>query len=80
MLGEIATMAGYVKAPRTTYVVRHPVKAMRMARVRRGMADVLTPTRLAVGIGVLAAIPLGIWIGRLILESRRESALENQEA
>ncbi len=80
MLGEIATMAGYVKAPRTTYVVRHPVKAMRMARVRRDIGDMVTPTRLALGIGVIAAIPLGIWIGRRILEARRESSLEEQGA
>ncbi len=80
MLGEIATMAGYVKAPRTTYVVRHPVKAMRMARVRRDIGDMVTPMRLGVGIGVLVAIPLGIWIGRRILEARRESSLEEQGA
>lgn len=74
MLGEIATMTGYVKAPRTTYVVRHPMKAMRMARVRRDV----TPARIAMGVGALAAIPLGIWLGRRILEWRRESALEDQ--
>lgn len=74
MLGEIATVAGYVKAPKPTYVVRHPLKAMRMARVRRDV----TPARVAMGIGALAAIPLGIWIGRRIMEARREAALESQ--
>ncbi len=73
MLGEIATMAGYVKAPKTTYVVKHPLKAMHMARVRRDITDVFTPGRLALGLGALAAIPFGIWLGRRFAESRRMS-------
>ncbi len=80
MLGEIATMTGYVKAPKRTYVVRHPVKAMRMARVRRDVGDIFTPARLALGVGALVAIPLGLWLGRRILEARREQSLENQAA
>jgi hypothetical protein len=75
MLGEIATAAGYVKAPRATFVVKHPVRAMRMARVRRDIRENLTRTRIALGLGILAAIPLGIWLGRRIIESRREEEL-----
>lgn len=71
MLGEIATMTGYVKAPRTTYVVKHPLKAMRMARVRRDIGDTFTPTRVALGLSLLAAIPLGLWLGRRYAASRR---------
>jgi len=78
MLGDIATVAGYVRAPRATYVVRHPVKAMRRARVRREIGSALTPARLGLGIGTLAAIPLGVWLGRQILQARRERALESQ--
>lgn len=71
MLGEIATVAGYVKAPRTTYVVKHPLKARRMARVRRDIADAFTPVRIGMGVAALLAIPLGIWLGRRFVESRR---------
>lgn len=71
MLGELATMTGYVKAPRTTYVVKHPLKAMHMARVRRDIGDSFTPTRIGVGLAALIAIPLGIWLGRRFAESRR---------
>ncbi len=80
MLGEIATMAGYVKAPRTTFVVKHPVRAMRMARVRRGIGSALTPGRLALGIGALAAIPFGIWLGRRIMQARREESLQDLQS
>ena len=71
MLGDIATVAGYVKAPRTTYVVKHPIRAMRMARVRRDIGQALTPGRVALGLGVLAAIPAGIWLGRRYVDWRR---------
>jgi len=74
MLGDIATVAGYVKAPRTTYVVKHPIRAMRMARVRRDIGQALTPGRVALGLGVLAAIPMGIWLGRRYVDWRRANA------
>ena len=71
MLGEIATVAGYVKAPKTTYVVKHPIRAMKMARVRRDIGDTLTPGRVVLGLGIVAAIPLGIWLGRRYVDWRR---------
>ncbi len=74
MLGEIATMAGYVKAPKTTYVVKHPIRAMKMARVRRDLGDTFTPGRVALGLGLLAAIPAGIWLGRRYVDWRRANA------
>ncbi len=74
MLGDIATVAGYVKAPKTTYVVKHPIRAMKMARVRRDLEDALTPGRIALGLGVLAAIPAGIWFARRDRDWRRANA------
>jgi hypothetical protein len=74
MLGEMATMTGYVKAPGTTYVVKHPLKARKMARVRHELEDAFTPGRLALGLSVLAAIPLGIWLGRRYAQVRRARA------
>ncbi len=71
MLGEIATVAGYVKAPKTTYVVKHPIRAMKMARVRRDLGDAFTPGRVALGLGLLVAIPAGIWLGRRYVDWRR---------
>ncbi len=74
MLGEIATVAGYVKAPKTTFVVKHPLRAMKMARVRRDLGDTFTPGRIALGLGLLAAIPAGIWLGRRYRAGRRANA------
>ncbi len=74
MLGDIATMAGYVKAPKTTYVVKHPIRAMKMARVRRDLGDALTPGRIALGLGVLAAVPAGIWFARRYRDWRRANS------
>ncbi len=74
MLGEIATVAGYVKAPKTTYVVKHPIRAMKMARVRRDIGDAFTPGRVALGLGLLAAIPAGIWLTRRYLDWRQANA------
>ncbi len=82
MLGEIATVTGYVKAPKTTFVVKHPLRAMKMARVRRDIGGALTPGRLALGLGILAAIPAGIWLGRRYVDWRRgngESELATEE-
>jgi hypothetical protein len=72
MLGEIATMTGYVKAPKTTFVVRHPVKSLRMARVRREMEDAITRERIALGMGALAALSLTVWLGERWLVWRRD--------
>ncbi len=74
MLGDMATMTGYVKAPKTTFVVKHPIRAMKMARVRRDLEDALTPGRIALGLGVLAAIPAGIWLARRYRDWRRANA------
>jgi len=74
MLGEISTMTGYVRAPKTTYVVKHPIRAMRMARVRRDLEEALTPGRIALGLGVLAAIPAGIWFARRYRDWRQANA------
>jgi hypothetical protein len=70
MLGGILEMTGYAKAPKATFAIRHPVRTARLAKRRRTMENALTPTRLALGLGVLTAIPLGIWLGRRYLVER----------
>ncbi len=74
MLGDIGTMAGYVKAPKTTYVVKHPIRAMKMARVRRDLEDAVTPARIALVLGALVAIPAGIWFARRYRDWRAANA------
>jgi hypothetical protein len=58
MLGRIAKFVGYTKAPKATYMLRHPVKgAIALRASRRGL------NRAAVGAGAAAlALPLGWWL------------------
>lgn len=58
MVGKIATLIGYKKAPKATFVMKHPVK---------GTAALMAvhPKRTLAGLGAaVAAVPLGIWYAR----------------
>lgn len=62
---KVKTLVSYVKRPKTTFVLRHPVRAIRAARVRHDLKEAFQPRRVALGIGAAAlAVPLGLWIGR----------------
>lgn len=65
MLGAIATVVAYTRKPKPTYVLRHPVQAVRIMKFRHDVREAFTPGRIAVGLGVAAlAVPLGLWLGR----------------
>lgn len=64
MLGTIVNLASYRKAPRATFIMRHPVRAARIMKVRHDLRDAFSPGRVALGLGAAAAIPLGFWVRR----------------
>lgn len=62
---NVETMVSYIRKPRTSYIFKHPLKAMKAARVRSDLRDAFNPKRVAIGLGAAAlAVPLGLWIGR----------------
>ncbi|HSJ07998.1 MAG TPA: hypothetical protein VK936_14940 [Longimicrobiales bacterium] len=63
MIGSIAKMVAYNKAPKTTFALLHPKKALRLRKFRRDMAHSTAPRVAAIGAAVLA-LPLGLWLGR----------------
>lgn len=57
MLKKIATMIGYAKAPKATFVVKHPVKGTKALLAAKGAKGLLT-TRAGATLGALVALPL----------------------
>ncbi len=60
MLAKIATLIGYKKAPKATFVLRHPVKGTKAFLAARGVKGLFTG-RTGLALGAVAAIPLGLW-------------------
>lgn len=60
MIGRIATLVGYSKAPKATFVLKHPVKGTRMFLAARGAKGLVTG-RTGLVLGAMAALPLGMW-------------------
>jgi hypothetical protein len=64
MIGSLAKMVAYNKAPRATFAVMHPRKALRLRKLRKDMLT--SPATRVAAIGAAAvALPLGLWLGRL---------------
>jgi hypothetical protein len=63
MLGRIATLVGYSKAPRATFVMRHPVKGTRALVAAKGIKGLVT-TRAGAALSAMALLPVGIWAAR----------------
>lgn len=67
MIGSLARMVAYHKAPKTTFAVLHPRKAMKLRRLRRDLRTSPAPRVAAAGAAVTMAalaLPLGLWLGR----------------
>jgi hypothetical protein len=80
MFSGVKTLVRYSRKPRTTFFLRHPVKAIRIARVRHDLKQAFQPKRVAIGLGAATlAVPIGLWIGRKFGPSRME-ALETPAA
>jgi len=66
VIGSILTMAGYPKAPRATFMLKHPVKSWKIVRMRRTMRHRLADPRFMAGLGAALALPIGLWVrGRM---------------
>jgi hypothetical protein len=62
MIGSLARMVAYSKAPRTTFAVLHPKQALQLRRLKK---DFRSPAPRVAAIGAAAlALPLGLWLGR----------------
>jgi hypothetical protein len=69
MFRKIATMIGYAKAPKATYLVKHPVEGTRNLLALRGARSLLKGRAGAIAAGVAAsaaAVPLAIFMGKKI--------------
>ena len=62
MIGTALKLIAYSKAPRTTFTVRHPVKAVRLKKMNWDMKHAYAPRVAALGAAALA-IPIGLWLG-----------------
>ena len=63
MLGMIASLYSYRTAPKATFFLKHPGKAIQARRTwSRLTGD--TARNIALGVGAAAvAVPLGLWLG-----------------
>lgn len=65
MFRTIATTLGYAKAPKATYMLRHPKKGLKMWAVAKGLKS-STGRKLTTGVlgaGALAlAVPVGLYL------------------
>lgn len=67
MIKKLSGMLGYMKAPKTTYLVRHPVKGPKNLLALRGAKSLLKTKGAAIAAGVVAgaaAIPLVLMANR----------------
>ncbi|CAN5629665.1 hypothetical protein BH23GEM9_BH23GEM9_05360 [soil metagenome] len=69
MIGSLLKMVAYSKAPRATFALAHPGKAMKLLRFRRELVNSPVPRAAALGAAVLA-LPLGMALGRLTGRNR----------
>lgn len=63
MLKKIATALGYAKAPKATFVMKHPVKGTKALLVAKGAKGLVT-TRAGAMLGAVVAVPLGFLAAR----------------
>jgi hypothetical protein len=64
MIRSLAKMFAYSKAPRTTFSVLHPVKALKFKAMKKEVRYSPVPRMAAAGAAVLA-LPIGVALGRL---------------
>lgn len=60
MIGKIASLIAYKKAPKATFVAKHPVKGTKMFLAAKGVKGLVTG-RTGLVLGTLAAIPVSMW-------------------
>ena len=60
MIGNIANLMAYKRAPKATYVLKHPVKGTKAFLAAKGAKGLVTG-RTGLVLGAVAAVPVGIW-------------------
>jgi hypothetical protein len=71
MIGAIIKAAAYSRAPKTTFAVLNPRKAVRLKKFGWDMKHAYAPRVTAIGAAAIA-LPIGLWLGR----RRRNGAVE----
>ncbi|HEX7119754.1 MAG TPA: hypothetical protein VF212_13265 [Longimicrobiales bacterium] len=67
MFGAVVNAIGYARKPKATFVLKHPVKAVKILKFRHDVKETFSARRIALGLGAATlAVPLGMWIGRKI--------------
>jgi hypothetical protein len=60
MISKLVNMMAYRKAPKATYVLKHPVKGGKALLAAKGGKALFTG-RTGLVLGALAAVPVGLW-------------------
>ena len=63
MIGPIAKTFAYTKAPKKTFAVLHPKRAVKLRRLKHDFRHAYAPRVAAAGVAALA-LPLGFLLGR----------------
>ena len=63
MIGTLLKVFAYSKAPRTTFTMLHPTKAVLFRKFQWDMRHAYAPRVTALGAAALA-LPVGLWLGR----------------
>lgn len=63
MIGTLLKVLAYSKAPRTTFTMLHPTKAVLFRKFQWDMRHAYAPRITALGAAALA-LPVGLWLGR----------------
>ena len=63
MIGTLFKAIAYSKAPRTTFTMLHPGKAVRFRKFQWDMRHAYAPRVTALSAAALA-LPVGLWLGR----------------
>ncbi|MEX1181948.1 MAG: hypothetical protein WEF86_01845 [Gemmatimonadota bacterium] len=63
MVRNLLKLVAYSKAPKTTFAVMHPGKALRMKKFGWDMRHAYAPRLTALSAAALA-LPVGMWLGR----------------
>jgi hypothetical protein len=65
MIGTIARMYMYTKAPKATFGIMHPVRSARLVKTKWDLRHAYAPRIAAVGAAAVA-LPVGLLIGRML--------------
>lgn len=66
MIGKLANLMAYKKAPKATYVLKHPVKGTKALLAAKGTRS-LVMGRTGLALGALAVLPLGVWAAQRVI-------------